>query len=99
MCEEVELELEESDKELRSFSSLFSSEFTEFWIRTELLRARSPPSTGLPPPPGASTAADSCVKSARAKQGGGGRAPRLQNKSRGNLIEYIVCYVGGILHS
>lgn len=70
MCEEEEEEVQESDEELRGFSSLFSSDFTEFWIRTELLRARSPPSTGLPPPPGASTAADSCVKSARAKQGG-----------------------------
>lgn len=85
VCEEAEPELEESDKELRSFSPLFSSEFTEFWIRTELPRARCPPSTGLPPPPGASTAADSCVKSAREKQGGGGSAPHLQNKSRGSV--------------
>lgn len=97
MCEE----LEEPYRELRTFSSLFFSEFTEFWIPTELLRARSPPSTGIPPPPGASTAADSCVKSARAKQGRAEvrRASKIKTGSARlrhfcNLIEYIVCYVG-----
>lgn len=69
MCEEVEVEPEESDRELRSFSSLFSPEFTEFWVRTELLRARCPPSTGLPPPqarPQRLTAASSQPERSRA---------------------------------